>query len=216
MACFGLLHAGMLSGCAQEPAQQNGWMDLAEKKTADGTANPASDPREPPIPTLEASLPQPASPPPLAHDRLVSLTVTDKVPLRDVLLELARDAQINVEIDPRVKGGVIFSAYGQPFDEVLRRLCALGGLRARMDGTFVRVEPDTPYQKSYPLDYLSLARRVTSQTDIATNVFDVNVASGSGSSNASLVGSLRCLPQRYTSSAPSLRSLSIAKGGRAQ
>lgn len=103
-------------------------------------------------------------------------------------MELARDAKANVEIDPRVAGGVIFSAHDQPFDEVLRRLCALGGLRATTDGTFVRIEPDEPYQKTYPLDYLNLARRATSQTDIATNVFDVEVTNGGTSSNASANG----------------------------
>lgn len=190
MACLGILYAGTLSSCARESAPQNNWMDLAAKETTSNDKSPTpqkhsspTDHGEPPIPSLNAGLPQPSAPPPLAHDRLVSITVTEKVPLRDVLVELARDAQVNVEIDPRIKGNVIFSAHDQPFDDVLRRLCALGGLRARMDGTFVRIEPDDPYQKSYPLDYLSLARRVTSQTDIATNVFDVNVSNGGSSSS---------------------------------
>lgn len=190
LACFNLLCAGPLSGCAGESAERDEIPNAAEMQRSENLYGGTNKRRlrvvgndEPPIPTLVPRLPPPSAPPPVARDRLVSVTVTEKVPLRDVLVELAREAQVNIEVDPRVQGSVIFSAHDRPFDEVLRRLCALGGLRASIDGTFVRIEPDEPYQKGYSLDYLSLARRATSQTDIATNVFDVDVANG-GNGNA--------------------------------
>ena len=77
------------------------------------------------------------------------MTVTDNMPLRDVLIELAREAKVNLELDPRIEGSVIFSAQNQPFDKVLQRICALAGLRATQEGDFVRVELDEPYQQTY-------------------------------------------------------------------
>ncbi|MDX9689094.1 MAG: hypothetical protein EOM37_06830 [Proteobacteria bacterium] len=117
-------------------------------------------------------------------DNLVSIQVTDTTPLRDIFIELGREARVNMEIDPRIEGGVIFSAHDQPFETVLRRLCDLAGLRYVKEGSFVRVELDEPYQKSYPLDYLSLTRQTNSEVSIATNVFDVDVGNGNGSNSS--------------------------------
>jgi general secretion pathway protein D len=150
-------------------------------------ALPNFDETAPPIPTppMETAAPPP---PHLGHNKRVSVTVTDSVPVRDVLIELARKANVNLELDPRVQGGVIFSAHDQPFDKVLERICALAGLRARQEGDFVHVELDEPFQKSYALDYLSLARKSTSETSIATNVFDVNVTNGGGGNGTNSSG----------------------------
>ncbi len=143
---------------------------------------------EPGLPSEKAAPPPvPALPPAPKPEKLkalpqktVTLAVTDSVPLRDVLIQLGREGKLNLEIDPRIKGGVLFSAHDQPFDKVLRHICALAGLRYRINGDFVRVELDEPYQESYPLDFLSLSRQTTSEVTIATNVFDVDVSSGNG------------------------------------
>ncbi len=118
-------------------------------------------------------------------DRLVSLNVTDNVPVRDVLMELVRKTGANLELDPRVQGSVILSAHDQPFGQVLKRICALANLRYKVNGTFIHIEPDTAYQKSYRLDYLSLSRKTSSDTSIATNVFDVDVGSNGTNTTSS-------------------------------
>lgn len=137
----------------------------------------------PPIPHMQAQVvpPAPAQP---GTGKLVSVTVTDSVPLRDVLIELARDANVNLELDPRVSGGIIFSAHSQPFDQVLKRICMLAGLRATADGAFIHIEPDDAYQQTYQLDYLSLARKSSSEMAISTNVFDSDVTSTSALNGA--------------------------------
>lgn len=138
--------------------------------------------KPPPIPEMPFETPAP--PPVPGSGKKVSVTVTDSVPVRDVLIELARSANVNLELDPRVQGGVIFSAHNQPFDQVLKRICALAGLRYRVDGNFIHIEMDEPYQQTYQLDYLSLARNATSDTAISTNVFDVDIATGFGGGSA--------------------------------
>jgi len=136
----------------------------------------------PPIPDLPLPI-EPSAP--VVEElpvKKVSVSVTDTVPVRDVLIELGREGGVNIEIDPRIHGGIIFTARKQPFDTVLRRICALAGLRYKVDDDFIRIELDEAYQQSYALDYLSLSRRTTSEVTIATNVFDVDVAGSNGGS----------------------------------
>lgn len=144
--------------------------------------------KPPPIPEIPKQIVSPQIPPARDKDKLVSITVTENVPLRDVIVELGREGGVNIEIDPRITGGVIFTAHEQPFHKVLKRLCALAGLRYRADGDFIRVELDEPYQQTYRVDYLSLSRRTTSEVGIATNVFDVDVSNGpNGARNGTTV-----------------------------
>ncbi|MDR3424869.1 MAG: secretin N-terminal domain-containing protein [Alphaproteobacteria bacterium] len=123
-------------------------------------------------------------------DKRVSVTVTDTVPVRDVLMELVRKTGANLELDPRVQGSVILTAHDQPFGQILKRVCTMANLRYTIDGAFIHIEPDDPYQKSYRLDYLSLARKTSSNTSIATNVFDVDVGANGTTSGASGNGNL--------------------------
>lgn len=134
----------------------------------------------PPIPDLVSTMAAPALTP--QETTLVSLSVTDAVPLRDVLIELARKAQVGLELDPRVKGGVIFSAHNQPLRQVLERLCDLAGLRYTLSANALQVAPDEPYSHDYTLDYLNMSRKSESEVALATNVFDSDVG-GAGSNN---------------------------------
>jgi general secretion pathway protein D len=138
-------------------------------------------PAIPPIPKIPDGDADAAADSPL--NKLVSVTVTDSVPVRDVLMELVRKTGANLELDPRVQGSVILTARDQPFEQVLKRICDLANLRYTADDQFIHIEPDDPYQKSYRLDYLSLSRKTSSDTSIATNVFDVDL-----STNGSLSG----------------------------
>jgi general secretion pathway protein D len=152
-----------------------------------------AEPSSQPLTPMAAVPPVPDLPPPPRRiakegererlDNLVSIQVTDTTPLREIFIELGREGRVNMEIDPRIEGGVIFSAHDQPFETVLRRICDLAGLRYIKDSSFVRVELDEPYQQSYPLDYLSLTRQTNSEVSIATNVFDVDVGSGNNGSS---------------------------------
>ena len=160
--------------------------DRDDKKPSPAQTQPDADlqPVEaiPPIPEMPLDVQAPGGASVPGMERLVNVAVTENVPLRDVLLELAREAQVNLELDPRIQGGIIFTARNRPFHEVLKRMCALAGLRRVQADNFMRIELDEPYEESYSLNYLSLARKATSETSIATNVFDTNLGNGSGAS----------------------------------
>lgn len=111
---------------------------------------------------------------------LVSISVNQTVPLRDALFELAQQAGYDIELDPRIKGSVIFTARERPFDVVIDRIAAIANLRYTMDDDSVKVELDTPYHKTYKVDYLSHVRTNTSSIKN-----DVSVVSGEGANTGS-------------------------------
>lgn len=111
---------------------------------------------------------------------LVSISVNQTVPLRDVLYELAEQANYDLELDPRIRGSIIFTARNRPFDEVIDRIAKSASLRYKFDRDSVKVELDTPYQEIYKINYLSMVRK--NSGSIANNVA---VVSGEGADTGS-------------------------------
>lgn len=189
LACL-VLAITTLSGCGHsredkiDPAgnlSRQDYRALRERPVAPEYSTRTDD--GPPIPDLVSTL----TPPALAtqDSLLVTLSVTDAVPLRDVLVELARKAHVGLELDSRVQGGVIFSAQNQPLKQVLEHICSLAGLRYTLNDNTLRVLPDEPYTEDYQLDYLNLSRRSESEVAIATNVFDSDIGNSNGGSTHS-------------------------------
>ncbi|MGZ9097195.1 MAG: type II and III secretion system family protein [Micavibrio sp.] len=111
---------------------------------------------------------------------LVSISVNQTVPLRDALFELASQANYDIELDPRIKGSIIFTARDKPFDVVIDRIAGISGLRYKFEDEIVRVELDTPFHKTYKIDYLNYIRQNTSSIKN-----DVSVVSGEGANTGS-------------------------------
>lgn len=103
---------------------------------------------------------------------LVSLSINQSIPLREALFELVKQADYDVELDPRISGSIIFTARNRPFDEVIDRICEISGLRYKFDENTLRIEIDSPYSKTYKVDYLSFVR--TNESSVKT---DVSIAS---------------------------------------
>lgn len=112
---------------------------------------------------------------------LVSISVNQSVPLRDVLFELAQQADYDLELDPRIRGSIIFTARNRPFDQVIDRISEMSNLRYKFkDDNVLRVELDTPYNKTYKIEYLSYIR---SNEGSVRN--DIAVVSGDGADTGS-------------------------------
>jgi MSHA biogenesis protein MshL len=119
---------------------------------------------------------------------LVSVTVNQDVPIRDIFYELAKQAQVDLELDPDIRGSVIFTAYNRPFDSVVARLAEISGLRYKFENNVLRVEIDRPYMKVYRIDYMGMTRKVTSEIKSNTGV-DASAIGASGGAGAGQNGS---------------------------
>jgi MSHA biogenesis protein MshL len=111
---------------------------------------------------------------------LVSISVNQSVPLRDILFELAEQADYDLELDPRITGSIIFTARERPFDVVIERIADIAGLRYSFENDVLRVELDTPYNKTYKVDYLSYVRQ--NKSSVRNNV---SVGTGEGADTGS-------------------------------
>jgi len=133
------------------------------------------------IPELSQVLDTPDAPQ-IAEGKLVSLTITEDIPLKDVLIELGRLADIEIEIDPFISGGVILIAKDRPFIEVVDQISDLADLRYSTKNGILRIERDTPYVVNYPIDFLDLDRSFTSSLSVSTSTSSDQVSSGGESS----------------------------------
>lgn len=108
---------------------------------------------EAPLPRINKSI-IPVPTPKIGGEKVISFYVTDQVPLRDVLIELGRIAEIDVDVDPKISGGVIINAKNRPFKEIIDRIATQGKLRYSYKNKVLYFETDKPFMKNYFVDYV--------------------------------------------------------------
>lgn len=127
-----------------------------------------------------------APPPSTVTSKTISFSVTDRVPLKDVLIELGRISKIDLDLDPAISGGVIINARNRPLGEVIDRIAVLGKLRYSYENGILHFERDTPYTHNYSVDYLSDGSNLWG--DVQANITAIlsNSANNKTSENASI------------------------------
>lgn len=177
-------------GIAYNDFDEAGGISKKEYEDLLGRKAPApqvSNANEPPIPSFQSVVAAPSAPE-LADTRRVSIAVTESTPVRDILIELARKAGVDLQMDPRITGGIIMTATDRPFIEVIDRIVELAELRYRFDKNTLHVEVDDPYLEQYRMDVLNISRQArssaSSSTDAASSAQAVG-ASGGGGDNKS-------------------------------
>lgn len=151
------------------------------------SSTPAGATGGPPIPDLQplVELPPPLSP---AERKLVSLSVDDTAPLKDVLIELARKAEVDLELDPQISGGIILTMRDRPLRQVIERIANLAGLRFAFEGSTLRIERDLPYYVNYRVDYLHLTRQANSTVETSVNVMGGDQGTDGNASSSAVSG----------------------------
>lgn len=164
--------------------------DYYKLATKSDQESAVSKTQAPAIPEVADILAAP-KPPLVGKEQLVSLSVTEDVPLKDVLMELARLADVDLELDPTIEGGIILRVKDRPFSEVIGRVAELANLRYSMKSGVLKVERDTPYIVSYPIDFLNIDRSSDSGVTINTNVLSAGPSGGSQSLNSGSNASIK-------------------------
>ena len=132
----------------------------------------------------------PLPPAPRAHEPEIRYSVVvANQPVRDVLLAMARETQVNFDIHPGIEGSVTLNAIDQTLKQILTRMARQVDMRWEQDGDTITVMPDTPYLHNYRVDYVNMSRDVSETVGIATQVISGAVAGataqGAGSANNS-------------------------------
>jgi MSHA type pilus biogenesis protein MshL len=109
--------------------------------------------------------------------------VVNEVPVKELLLALARDTKQNIDIHPGIAGLVSLNAINETLPAILERISKQVNMRHRIEGNTIIVSPDTPYVKTYRVNYVNTTRNVTSTINVTGEVGGMST-SGGGSAQA--------------------------------
>lgn len=105
--------------------------------------------------------------------------VVNRVPAQELLFALARDAKLQIDIDPALSGLVTLNAVDQTLPQLLARISRQIDMRYEMDGQTLVVMRDSPFLRAYKIDYLSANRNVSMRSTASTQ-FGTSGATPSG------------------------------------
>ena len=139
----------------------------------------------PPAPVRAAptlARPQPSAPVP------TYTVVVNDVPVKDLLFSIARDTQYNVDLHPGITGRVSLNAVQEPLPAILDRIARQANLRYELNGRTVSIMPDTPFVKTYSVNYVNVARNTTSSVGVAAQIASTGGSVGTAGGTAATVG----------------------------
>ena len=139
-------------------------------------AKPAVTPDSPIPPTVRNTGYVP--PPKPAVKQQTYTVIVNEVPVKELLLALARDTKQNIDIHPALRGLVSINAIDEPLPAILERLARQVSLRYKQEGNTIVVTPDSPYVKTYRVNYVNVTRNVTSVINVSGEVGSASGGSG--------------------------------------
>ena len=154
-----------LSACASFMEDRDERLTVAEGHV--DTPPPAAEQADSGIPPVVEQVPIIAAPEPAEPMQTFTVVATD-LPANELLFALARDARLNLDIDPAIDGRVSINAIDQTLPQILKRVSRQVQLRYYLDGPNLVVEKDRPFIRQYHIDYLNMSRTTTSSVGIET------------------------------------------------
>jgi MSHA biogenesis protein MshL len=163
----------LLAGCGQVPLKPaSTHINAADVQGAEGQI--------PPPVQVAPVLPAPQ---PTVRPETYSVVVNN-VDVHDLLFALARDAKVNIDIEPGITGKVTLNAIDQTLPQLLTRIGRQVDMRYELHGQDLVVMRDTPYLHVYRVDYVNLTRDAKSVANLSTQVSGTSTATSGGSSGS--------------------------------
>ena len=165
-------------GCAQNP----------DSKMSRGDSPGHLTSPQPPILAIPRPVRHVPLPPPDLLNAAETYTVmVNDVPVKELLFALSRDAAVNVDVHPDVQGSVTMNALDQTLEQILERISHQVAVRIQRRGKTLVIRADTPFLKTYPIDYVNLSRKTRSEVSVATQVATTGGTAVSGDLGRSAV-----------------------------
>ena len=175
----------ILSSC-QSMGGKNERMDVVSGHI--DTPVPQTAPAMQGIPPIVEQVPVITAPEPVEKLQTFTVVATD-LPANELLFALARDARLNLDVDPSVTDRISINAIDQTLPQILKRISRQASLRYYLDGPNLVVEKDKPFTHVYRVDYLNMSRVTSSSVEVATQIATTGTVSegggGGGGSNSS-------------------------------
>ena len=173
LARFGFtcaLLACLLGGCYKRsvlPQSEGHLTTPAAKPTLDNVPPPARVSSFVPPPKPEVKAP-------------TYSVVVNEVPVKELLLALARDTRQNIDIHPGLQGLVSLNAINETLPAILDRVARQVNMRYRLEGNTITVSPDSAYMKTYRVNYVNMTRETTSTIGVSGQIQGTAGAGASG------------------------------------
>jgi len=163
--------ATALAGCGQTPVKPSPTHLGAESAAAPAGQIPAPVQIAPVLPKPQAT----------SRPETYSVVVSN-VRVQDLLFALARDARLNIDIHPGIAGSVTLNAIDQTLPQLLARIAKQVDMRYELDGPNLLVMRDSPFLRTYKVDFVSASRNVKMQSQSSTQFSGGGGGTGGGSS----------------------------------
>jgi MSHA biogenesis protein MshL len=176
------LALALLTGCGLPPQQVSEGHLLAPNKPAEGSI--------PPPVQVAPLLPEPK---PTTRAETYSVVVHN-VPVQDLLFALARDAQVQIDINSDVTGSVTLNAIDQTLPQLLARISRQVDMRYEVKGGTLVVQRDTPFLRVYRIDYVNLSREGSVTGTLSSQVtgsVTAGAAGGGGADQSNSVATIK-------------------------
>ncbi len=142
---------------------------------------------KPATPIPEPSRAATLVPPPTAQVKPQTYSVVvHEVPVKELLLALARDTKQNIDIHPGLTGLVSLNAINETLPAILERLTKQVNLRYRTEGNTIIVSPDVAYVKTYRVNYVNMTRDTKSNIGVSG---EISSTTGTGTNSSTTSGS---------------------------
>lgn len=164
--------AGGGTPSCREGQTRCGLLTMSGQAEHRGKLFPVADAASPAAPARQPVL---APVPPATFSVVVS-----QLPVAQLLAALARDARMDVDLHPGLRGRVSLKATRQTLPQLLERIAGQVSIRYQIRPGLLIVEPDTPYVHEYALDYVNMARKMRAQVSISTSIASAGSGGGAG------------------------------------
>ncbi|MEO8630594.1 MAG: pilus (MSHA type) biogenesis protein MshL [Betaproteobacteria bacterium] len=100
--------------------------------------------------------------------------------MKELLLALSRDTKENIDVHPGLQGLVSLNAIDETLPAILDRVSKQINMRYRIEGKTIVVTPDSPFLKTYKVDYVNMSRDTTSTIAVSGQIAGAAGAGGTG------------------------------------
>jgi MSHA type pilus biogenesis protein MshL len=150
-------------GASNPPTVSDG--HLGSISSDDKAKNPIKESIPAPIKQVP-TLPRPGK-----RKKLETYTVVvNQVPVRELLFSMARDANLNLDIDSDISGKITMNAIDQTLPKILDRIESQADIVYSLEDGTLKVRADKPYVQIYDVDYLNISRKSGGNVSISTEI----------------------------------------------
>ncbi len=123
---------------------------------------------EPAIPEI---IPLPVEFPDLTiSNQLISINVSEEVSVKDLLIEIGKLSDVNLDMDPKISGNIILKLKDKDINEVIQSIANSAKLRYSISNGVIRIEQDLPYAQNYYVDFINIQHSAQSSFVINNNI----------------------------------------------